>query len=218
MSRIGWWVDPVYCIRYTRGATCAWLARRCPQRRREVSEKGRGWRYWRCWTPVSPPRAPSGWMLPPVWSLLTGWRAFLRDWEGWQIVWSKGSYRRWRRVWRIGVRGCRSQCWWWRTPRSSLGACASRGARRTSAFSRLVGCWYFWSSWQACRRRGPLWWGWINNKQLTIIRHKNVVEYFMSVRIYKYCLQWLYVCNVYSGINVRFYTYCANFSSNFHCR
>ena len=33
----------------------------------------------------------------------------------------------------------------------------------------------------------------------------------MSVHIYKHGLQWLYVRNVSSGINVRFCAYCAHF-------
>ena len=46
---------------------------------------------------------------------------------------------------------------------------------------------------------------------LTIIRWKDVVGYFMSVHIYKYRLQWIYVRNVSSGINARFCVYCAHF-------
>ena len=38
----------------------------------------------------------------------------------------------------------------------------------------------------------------------------DVVDYFMSVHIDKYRLQWIYVRNVSSGINVRFCAYCAH--------
>ena len=46
---------------------------------------------------------------------------------------------------------------------------------------------------------------------MTIIRYKGVADYFMSMNIYKYRLQWLCGCNVSSGIHVLFCAYCAHF-------
>ena len=50
-----------------------------------------------------------------------------------------------------------------------------------------------------------------NNQQLTIIKQKDVVDYFMSVHIFKYRLKWRYGLNVSSAINVRFCAYCTHF-------
>ena len=50
-----------------------------------------------------------------------------------------------------------------------------------------------------------------NNQQLTITKEKDIVDYFMSVHIYKYGLKRIYFRNVSSSINVRFCAYCAHF-------
>ena len=46
---------------------------------------------------------------------------------------------------------------------------------------------------------------------MTIINQKDVVDYFMTVHIYKYGLKWLYGRNMSSAINVWFCAYCAHF-------